>query len=166
MSRNCGECAVCCYLCEIREIKKPPHIFCFYQLKELVEHRCMIFDDRPEDCKNFLCAWIRNFGSENDRPDKNGVMITVSKFNNGIWIFIIEIKQDAVLTTAKDMIIEIVEQYDIPAIVSDYKSRPPNDTGDYTIVKESLLNRCKSMTGDLINYLDLDEKIGLYKLRK
>ena len=166
MERKCEECAVCCYICEIREINKPPHTNCFYQLKEDVKNRCLVYDAKPKDCQAFACSWLQGFGSEQDRPDINGVMISACKFNNGTWLFIIETVKNAVLTTAKDMIIQMVNQFDFPAIVSDYESKPPDDKGDYTIIKESLLPRCKRMAGDLIEYLDSDKRIGLYKLRK
>lgn len=166
MDRNCGECFECCFIPEIGDIKKPCYQKCFYQSDEQLTKRCIIYEARPKDCEKFWCSWARGFGAEEDRPDLNGVMISINSFNNGTWIFVIERVKDAVLTTAKDMIIQIVKEVNFPAIVSSYESKPPNDFGDFTIVKESLKHRCTKMIDDLVIYLDEEKQIGLYKLRK
>jgi hypothetical protein len=166
MERNCNECAECCYLCEIREIKKPPYTNCFYQIKQQVKNRCLIPEAKPKSCEHFLCAWMRGFGSDADRPDNNGAMISINIANNGTWIFIIETKKDAVITTAKNIIIDVVEKHEFPAIISSFGSKPPNDFGDLTVIKQSLFHRCDRMRGDLIEYLDENKIYGVYKLRK
>jgi len=70
---ECGECSVCCDIPVIDELKKPAFTLCKnYDLKC---KNCKIYDKRPEECKNFECAYYQapkaNIAI---RPDKCGVM--------------------------------------------------------------------------------------------
>lgn len=88
VKRECGECRLCCKVLSIDEegegdengryaFHKRPGKWC--------EHAkpggCAIYHDasKPISCANFLCAWLEGFGDEEDRPDKNKVVITAEK---------------------------------------------------------------------------------------
>lgn len=53
--RDCGACALCCKLLEIREIGKPQAQWC----PHCVNHaRCGIYERRPGECRTFNCEWL------------------------------------------------------------------------------------------------------------
>ena len=168
MERTCGECYVCCHIFQIKEDNffKPGYETCPHIDLSLCNGKCSIYSRRPITCKDFLCLWKYETGSESDRPDKSGVMLYLGQFNNGTWIFALEKWKDAISTTGIQMITTTASMYDLPLIISKHDSRPPDDTGDWTLIKESIKHRCTSMMGELITYLDNEKIYGVYKLRK
>lgn len=75
--RECGECTACCRAPEIPWLEKPPFTACEH-LEEGVG--CGIYAARPDGCRKFKCLWLAapkdmSFLTEDDRPDKIGVMI-------------------------------------------------------------------------------------------
>jgi hypothetical protein len=102
-------------------------------------------------------------GALQDRPDQSGVMLSINDLNGGTWIFIVEIKEGAVLSTGRNIIVEMVNKIDLPAIVVSFGKTPPHDTGDMVIVKDSLLPRSRRLIGQKLGILV--EGIGLYDLK-
>jgi hypothetical protein len=159
VDRECGECTVCCYVGAVPELNKPPHRSCRYQGKG-----CSIYDQkhRPNICNVFQCAWLRGLGKEGDSPDKSQVMITTNVLNGGTWVYVIELKEDAVLNEGMDIVLEAVDKADIPVIVVDFGSLPPDDYGDRALIKESLEKRASKICGEFIT--QLDEEVNMYRL--
>jgi len=57
-SRSCGSCKACCWIAEIDAFQKPVASWCPHcDLGETLG--CTIYEDRPSQCSDFLCAWIR-----------------------------------------------------------------------------------------------------------
>src|SRR5262245_44459275 len=53
--RACDGCTMCCKLMSIKELQKPAQSWC--------EHcdigvGCRIYEQRPGDCRKFLCGWL------------------------------------------------------------------------------------------------------------
>jgi Fe-S-cluster containining protein len=71
ISRECGGCTACCTVCEILELDKPIRTKCEHEC----EIGCAIYENRPKTCQLFFCAWLRGFGTEDERPDKLGLFI-------------------------------------------------------------------------------------------
>jgi hypothetical protein len=85
--RTCGDCIVCCvYLkIDVPELTKPgmrhcPHVEA--DEPEVVGERvcytgtgCKMHGAHPEVCKGYTCAWLRGHGTEEDRPDRCGVLM-------------------------------------------------------------------------------------------
>lgn len=165
--RECGDCSVCCYIAEVNgyDFVKAPHSNCPY-LSPSDKGQCSIYgqSQRPAVCSTFQCSWLRGYGADNDRPDQNGIMVSVNDMNGGRWIFVIEIQPNAFRTTGKNIILDIASKIDLPVIVVDYNSKPPNDKGDYVIVKKSLLNRSKQLIREHLGFLDESEEFGIYNL--
>ena len=164
--RQCGECSVCCKVTQVEgtDFTKLPGVTC-----PLLSHKdgkaiCARYgqDNRPDCCDQFRCGWLRGFGSETDRPDQCGVMLSINSFNGGPWIFAIETKKNALRTSGKSIVIDMTRKYNLPVIVVDHKSNFPNDKGDYIVIKNSLLPRTKKIKGKLL--WKLAEDIGVYKL--
>jgi hypothetical protein len=78
--RECGTCTACCTVLVVAELHKPARWACDH-----VNCRgCGIYENRPQSCRDFNCAWLRGeiprqitgqiSGDESHRPDKLGVM--------------------------------------------------------------------------------------------
>ena len=58
------------------ELDKPNGVPC----EHLTEGGCGIYEDRPESCRSFQCAWLRGAGDGlYTRPDFTGGVLTVEK---------------------------------------------------------------------------------------
>ncbi len=53
--RSCGSCTLCCKVMGIRELDKPRLTWCGHCDKK---RGCMIYETRPETCREFYCAWM------------------------------------------------------------------------------------------------------------
>lgn len=160
---ECGECTICCEIVEVsgRNFHKPAGTLCSY-----CKGGCTIYgqEDRPVVCGAFQCAWLRGYGSEEDRPDKSNVMVSISAFNGGRWIFVMETKKDAYKTTGKGIIKDIVSRVNLPVIVSAFESKPGEDYGDFVILKDSLQPRAKTMLGDFM--FEFSDNVNVYELNR
>ena len=67
---ECGECSLCCTLCEVKDLNKPAGVPCEHNVK-----RCEIYKTRPKGCRDFNCAYAQmeqvNIAM---RPDNCGVV--------------------------------------------------------------------------------------------
>lgn len=164
--RECGPCDVCCNIAAVPEISKPAHTPCKF-MKQCKGGCCSIFGqpERPKVCSSFLCGWMRGAGSKDDRPDKNGVMFSRNIMENGQQLYVaIELKENAIKTTGREMAIETARTADIPMIVVKYESKPPTDSGDWVVVSDKLLPRCMRIVGESVERLSDD--VGMYELVK
>lgn len=69
--RECGECVACCRDLSVTELEKPAYVPC----DKLCDKGCSIYEERPDVCRNFHCAWIQGHLGEDDRPDKSGAIV-------------------------------------------------------------------------------------------
>jgi len=165
VKRECEDCSVCCYVAEVpfENYIKSPHKKCLHVLNDK-KGSCGIFKQncRPDICNKFLCAWLRGFGLEEDRPNLSGVLINIINFNGGLYIYVVEVEEGAVQGKGKRIILDMVNKYDFPAIITSFGIKPPEDKGDLVVVKMTLLQRSKRIIGDKV--VDLDNNVGLYKL--
>ena len=69
--RACGECALCCKLISVIDIGKPAGEDC----KHCDSKGCMIYEIRPQSCRDYMCLWVTNPDFPEDlRPDRCGVV--------------------------------------------------------------------------------------------
>jgi hypothetical protein len=70
--RQCGTCTACCTVLAIAELQKPARWACCH----LAGDHCGIYEQRPQSCRDFNCAWLRGAvaGDESLRPDKLGLL--------------------------------------------------------------------------------------------
>ncbi len=74
--RKCGACTLCCTTLAVPELDKPNGVRCVH----LTDQGCGIYEDRPESCRTFECAWLRGAGEGlYTRPDFTGGVLTVEK---------------------------------------------------------------------------------------
>ena len=165
MERLCGECSVCCYIGAVPELEKGPHTECKY-VKTDKCGSCSIFKskDLPQTCRNFMCSWRRGFGSETDRPDQNNVMFSINKIENQVYAVAIELSENAINITGKDMAIQIASAQKLPIIVVKHGTLPPNDTGDYVIIHNTILHKCKNIVGNFVKHLN--DEVVMFELVK
>lgn len=76
-NNKCGECSLCCDIMEINELKKKAFKLCSHYCKG-----CSIYAVRPDECRNFDCAYLQMEKVHMDlRPDKCGVMFEMVSDN-------------------------------------------------------------------------------------
>lgn len=159
--RTCGDCTVCCFIGGVPALNKAAHSQCPY-----LDKGCSIFesDNRPKVCSSFKCLWLQGMGLPEDRPDLSGVMCSANKLNGGSWVFAIETKQDAAMTTGRNMIERITSLAITPVIIVNYDAVPPDDKGDRVVVKAELESRSSKLCGSFLHYLDKEKTMGVYEL--
>ena len=59
----------------IPELGKPQGKPCFFICAE----GCSAYNVRPSFCQSFKCEWLKGRFEEEDRPDKSGVVLTLSE---------------------------------------------------------------------------------------
>lgn len=76
--RSCGGCSACCHVFAIQALDKPVQRDCVHLDRSRAEHHCTIYAERPSECQEYLCAWVREdgFGDDAHRPDKVGLLFT------------------------------------------------------------------------------------------
>ena len=72
LGRACGECRACCTTCAVNELDKPLNTPCVH----LAAHGCGIYENRPQSCRDYDCAWLHGHFAVEDRPDKTGIVWT------------------------------------------------------------------------------------------
>ncbi len=75
MTRDCGECSVCCSAMAVDELGKAPRFDCQHDSVG-GSVGCAIYPTRPASCRRFVCGWLQGELREGDRPDRLGIMLT------------------------------------------------------------------------------------------
>lgn len=68
--RVCGGCTACCKVMAIKDFKEGFRV-CRHSIKG---KGCGIYESRPAPCREFICGWLGGWGTDQDRPDKIGVV--------------------------------------------------------------------------------------------
>ena len=77
--RQCGTCNACCTFMGVPEIDKQSFAKCKnVSDKPNTTRCCTIYNERPESCSVFKCAWLYGLGSSRDRPDRSGLFVHFS----------------------------------------------------------------------------------------
>ena len=71
MINTCGSCTICCTALSIKEINKPEGVRC----EHLTEQGCGIYNNRPEECRNYECGFLSYDLHRKLRPDRSGFII-------------------------------------------------------------------------------------------
>jgi hypothetical protein len=76
MNRTCGECRECCKTFPVAALAKPAGQWC----RHTCANGCAIYTqpERPKECGDYRCLWLRGALGENDRPDKIKCIIDLS----------------------------------------------------------------------------------------
>jgi len=90
-------------------------------------------------------------------------MVSIDRLEGFDWITIIELSQNAALTSGKNIILDIISKVNLPAIIFDYETIPPK-TGDRIIISKKLEHRCNSVKGKFLT--SLTEDVNIFELLK
>lgn len=75
MTRQCGDCQLCCKVMPIKDIDKPALKKCKHQK---FNKGCAIYQQRPKSCRLWECAWLSGkLPSNCRRPDKVGYVVDI-----------------------------------------------------------------------------------------
>lgn len=80
--RRCGGCSVCCWLCGVVQLGKPPMTDCAFLDPSGDFGKCRIYERRPSDCSSYACSWLEGWFADDDRPDVSGVAFETSTLRN------------------------------------------------------------------------------------
>lgn len=72
MKRLCGECTACCKTHPIIRLDKFKGTWC---IDCDIGKGCRIYSNRPKECADFECQWLKGYATENDRPDKVNIVV-------------------------------------------------------------------------------------------
>lgn len=77
LSRDCGDCNVCCTLMPVDQLKKPSGVDCQHLDTTRKGGGCKSYATRPSSCKEWACVWRSgsNLLAPGDRPDRLGIML-------------------------------------------------------------------------------------------
>jgi hypothetical protein len=56
--RSCGPCSLCCKVARVGMLEKPAGTWCPHCAPG--RGACTIHNDRPSECRDFFCAWLRS----------------------------------------------------------------------------------------------------------
>lgn len=77
MTRQCGDCQLCCKLLPVRELSKGANSRCQYQRRG---KGCTVYHkpEMPFSCRMWNCRWLLGDRTENlSRPDRSGYVLDV-----------------------------------------------------------------------------------------
>lgn len=101
---ECGECTVCCTLSYVKELDKKPWDTCGHCI---LKKGCSIYTKRPNECKEFECAYYQGGTNIELRPDKCGIMFV--KKNDRIFTGIV-VPDTSITDMAKKQIVSFNKQ--------------------------------------------------------
>lgn len=90
-------------------------------------------------------------------------MASINEMNGGKWIFVMDLAKNAHRKTGKTMVAAMLKRFNLPLIVVDYDNLEKG-TGDYVILKNSLLPRSRKIAGKKL--ADFSPEAGIYQLLK
>ena len=79
VNRHCGECTACCTILGVPELEKPRYTACEHDTGK----SCGIYEKRPGSCRSFKCVWLQGLVPIEERPDKTGIIWSVTTPNPG-----------------------------------------------------------------------------------
>jgi Fe-S-cluster containining protein len=74
--RQCGSCSACCTLLEVTDVGKSANEWCKHCD---AGNGCTIYDDRPQMCRSFSCAWLQGHLSDDWYPERAGLVVHFSQ---------------------------------------------------------------------------------------
>jgi hypothetical protein len=89
--RTCGGCKACCSVLSVEEEGKPGGCDC----RHLAGGGCGVYRDRPFVCRHYTCAWLAGHGTEADRPDRSGLLLSLGSDHEGNHLAVFELERGA-----------------------------------------------------------------------
>lgn len=168
--RTCGECQVCCVVSEIHS--DIDGVVVDTMGGSTCAHQCASGCDlhgqptMPRACDSFGCAWYRGLGGDEDRPDRVGLMLSVSRTSRGQVGVGLEFRPGALLGEGRATAVEFVRTTGMPLVVVEYGKTAPNDVGDWVVLKREHVLKAFSMRGEYVAELAHDVKVYTFAGRR
>jgi hypothetical protein len=89
--RECGDCQLCCQGLLIGSARGS--FFGNMTPCKYLENECVIYEERPETCRRFYCAWAQELFPEWMQPNKIGVIVSVENKGNIQYLNVISSKE-------------------------------------------------------------------------
>ncbi len=70
-TRTCGGCTACCKTHPVEAFGKLAGQRCQFQ----AHGKCRAYEVRPRSCRAFSCEWLKGYGTDEDRPDRTGIVL-------------------------------------------------------------------------------------------
>jgi hypothetical protein len=74
--RDCGSCTSCCTLLEVTDAGKAVNEWCKYCE---AGKGCSIYEQRPQMCRSFSCAWLQGHLNDDWYPERAGIVVHFSQ---------------------------------------------------------------------------------------
>lgn len=120
LDRQCGECNACCVAPCAEDLGKPGNVPCKH-----LNGNCTIYDTRPEVCRTFQCAWKVGLSTDDERPDKLGVMFSISMAETRHKIEVYELREGALK--------EIGAVTTVSQLIASFENSPQWDLSVYPL---------------------------------
>jgi hypothetical protein len=89
MKRHCGECALCCRVMGVPEVKKDWE-WCPHCRPGNRHGACSIYESRPERCRDFHCQWLldKRF-PDYWFPKMSKIVVDTKVDDTGTWVYFV-----------------------------------------------------------------------------
>jgi hypothetical protein len=97
----------------------------------------------------------------------SGILYQVNEGLKGeefTWPMATELQRGAVFGKGRSFLERVTALNGSPVIIIGCDATPPDDKGDWVIVKDELARRSSRLMGTFLDYLDVDKSMGVYEL--
>jgi hypothetical protein len=108
--RQCGDCLMCCRVLAVEGVTEQGHACKFSQLGI----GCVIYQERPQICRDFVCVWLAGALLEQHRPDKVRAVVLTEQTKQWGHAFVI---YESWPGSARADVVEHVMQVDRPVVL-------------------------------------------------
>ena len=153
--RQCNNCGACCITMGIKEIgsqpyDKPP---C---LKRYVGGlgRCSIYDNKPQECVDYRCGWLKGLFDDRHRPDLSGILCDMGGPENEPLVVMIEARPNARKQPLALEMRAICKSRGIAIAMVEFRTIPDLGGGevDIPIILEGGTNQIKALADRATRY--------------
>jgi len=120
--RTCGECTLCCKVMPILD-PKVPSLGGQWCSQCKIGVGCQIYDDRPLECREYLCLWRQGILPDDCRPDKCGAVFSIradgafDRNGDPFPIYVVHPRTEYMLNPmARELVISILHEW-LPVIL-------------------------------------------------
>jgi len=86
MTRECGDCSLCCKLTYVAELDKPIDTWCPHCRPG--HCGCTIYSDRPASCRGFVCGWLAGEPKIGDEWFPARCKMIIARAQQGVLIIV------------------------------------------------------------------------------
>lgn len=88
MTRKCGDCAMCCEVFTVEAVGLKQGDRCQHS----TGHRCLIYQTRPDQCREFQCAWLQGAVPKPFKPNRVGAVLAGVNQADGTQVLNVHVK--------------------------------------------------------------------------